>query len=79
HPGIDGFVLSHNLLKNQFLFVSHKKLKKELEWRPVQSVGIAIGLLLCFLLGMESIFFHKWSHLTLIKQIERTFAAKSDG
>ena len=58
---IDGFVLSHYLLKNQFLFVSHKKLKKELEWRPVQSVGIAVAILLCLLLGMESIFLHKWS------------------
>ena len=71
HPGIDGFVLSPYLLKNQFLFVSHKKLKKELEWRPVQSVGIAIGLLLCFLLGMESIFLHKWSHLNQVSAIQR--------
>ncbi len=61
---IDGFVLFHFLLKNQFQFVSHKKLKKELEWRPVQSAGMAVALLLCFLLGLESIFLHKWSHQT---------------
>jgi len=71
HPGIDGFVFSHYLLKNQFLFVSHRKLKKELEWRPVQSVGIAIGLLLCFLLGMESIFLHKWSRQNQLSAIHR--------
>lgn len=71
HPSIDGFVLSPYLLKNQFLFVSHKKLKKELEWRPVQSVGIAIGLLFCFLLGMESIFLHKWSHQNQVSAIHR--------
>ena len=68
---IDGFVLSHYLLKNQFLFVSHKKLKKELEWRPVQSVGIAIALLICFLLGMESIFLHKWSRQNRVSAIQR--------
>ena len=59
---IDGFVLSRNLLKNQFLFVSHKKLKKELEWRPVQTAGMAIAIALSLLLGLESIFLHKWSH-----------------
>ena len=68
---IDGYVLSHYLLKNQFLFVSHKKLKKELEWRPVQSVGIAIALLLCLLLGMESIFLHKWSRQNQVSAIQR--------
>lgn len=68
---IDGYVLSHYLLKNQFLFVSHKKLKKELEWRPVQSVGIAIAILLCLLLGMESIFLHKWSRQNQVSAIHR--------
>lgn len=59
---LDGFVLFHFLLKNQFQFVSHKKLKKEIEWRPVQSVGMAVALSLFFLLGLESIFLHKLSH-----------------
>jgi hypothetical protein len=68
---IDGYVLSHYLLKNQFLFVSHKKLKKELEWRPVQSVGIAIAILLCLLLGMESFFLHKWSRQNQVSAIHR--------
>lgn len=68
---IDDLVLSYYLLKNQFLFVSHKKLKKELEWRPVQSAGMAIALLLCFLLGMESIFLHKWSRQNQVSAIHR--------
>ena len=59
---IDGFVLSQNLLKNQFLFVSHKKLKKELEWRPVQTAGMAIAIALSLLLGLESILLYRWSH-----------------
>ena len=66
---LDGFVLFHFLLKNQFQLVSHKKLKKELEWRPVQSVGMAVALLLCFLLGLESIFLHKWSHQNQVPAI----------
>jgi len=66
---IDGLVPFHFLLKNQFLFVSHKRLKKELEWRPVQSVGMAIALFLCFLLGLESIFLHKWPHLSQVSVI----------
>ena len=59
---IDSFVLFNFLLKYQFLFVSHKKLKKELEWKPIQSVGTAVAILLCILLGLESIFLHKWSY-----------------
>ena len=59
---IDSFVLFNFLLRNQFLFVSHKKLKIELEWRPIQSVGIAVAIILCILLGLESIFLHKWSY-----------------
>jgi hypothetical protein len=66
---IDGFVLFHFLLKNQFQFVAHKKLKKELEWRPVQAVGMAIAILLCLLLGLESIFLHKWSHQNQVAAI----------
>jgi hypothetical protein len=65
----DDPVIFHCLLKNKFLFVSHKKLKKELEWRPVQSVGIAIALLLCLLLGMESLFLHKWSRQNQVSAI----------
>lgn len=50
------------LLKKNFLVVSHKKLKKELAWKPVQSAGMIIGLLLFLLLGLESIFLYKFSY-----------------
>ncbi len=76
HPGnasadpIDGFVLFHFLLKNQFLFVSHKKLKKELEWRPVQTAGMAIAIVLFLLLGLESIFLYKWPHQNQVHVIK---------
>jgi hypothetical protein len=62
NDSIDGLVLFHLLLKNQFLFVSHKKLKKALEWRPIQSAGMAIAVSLCLLLGLESIYLHNWTH-----------------
>jgi hypothetical protein len=59
---VASFILLESILNFQFLFVSHKKLKIELEWRPVQSAGMAIALFLCLLLGSESVLLHKWSH-----------------
>jgi hypothetical protein len=47
---------------NDFLTLSHRVLKKELEWKPVQFAGIAIGLLLFCLLGFETLFLNSWSH-----------------
>jgi hypothetical protein len=67
----DVAALSHYLLKNQFLFISHKDLKKELEWRPVQTVGTAMALLLCFLLGAESIYLHNLSRQNQISAVHR--------
>ena len=34
----------------KFLSLSHKQQNKELEWKPVQTAGIAIGLILILLL-----------------------------
>ena len=45
-----------------YLFLSHRKLQKELEWKSVQTVGMVIGLLLILLMGLESIFLHKYSY-----------------
>jgi hypothetical protein len=45
-----------------YLFLSHRKLQKELEWKSVQTVGMFIGLLLILLMGLESIFLHKFSY-----------------
>ena len=45
----------------EFLAVSHRKLKKAWEWRPVQSAGLAIGLTLFILLGIECLFLYQRS------------------
>lgn len=46
--------------KNQLSF-SHKVLRKEMEWKPIQKTGIAIGLLLVILLCTEAFFIRGWS------------------
>ena len=40
--------------QSEYLFLSHRKLQKELEWKSVQAVGMVIGLFLILLLGLES-------------------------
>lgn len=61
--GAIGFLSPNDILPGKnFLSLCHRLLKKELEWKPVQSAGIAIGLILFFLLGLETIVLHKWSH-----------------
>jgi hypothetical protein len=44
------------------LNLTHSSLKKMLEWKPVQTVGLVVGLILIFLLAMESLFLWKWPH-----------------
>ena len=46
------------------LNLTHSSLKKTLEWKPVQTVGLVVGLLLIFLLAMESLFLWEWPHVT---------------
>ena len=46
------------------LNLTHSSLKKMLEWKPVQTIGLVVGLILIFLLAMESLFLWKWSHVT---------------
>jgi len=61
--GAIGFLSPSDLLPGKsFLSLCHRVLKKELEWKPVQFAGIAVGLILFFLLGIETIVLHKWSH-----------------
>lgn len=50
------------LASNKFVHVSHKIKKKALEWKPLQLAGIALGLLLVLLLGMEARYLWKWSY-----------------
>ncbi len=44
------------------LNLTHSSLKKMLEWKPVQTVGLVVGLILIFFLSMESLFLWKWPH-----------------
>lgn len=48
-------------LSSKFLSILHQMLRKELEWKPVQATGIAVGLILLLLFGAESFFLWKWS------------------
>ncbi len=44
-----------------FLSLTHTQLKKDLEWKPIQLVGIFIGLIMLTILGVESLFLHRLS------------------
>jgi hypothetical protein len=67
---VDSLDLLDSISNYQFLCVSHKRLKKELEWRPVQTAGMAIALFLCILLGTEAALLHKWSHRNEIPAVD---------
>jgi hypothetical protein len=61
--GAIGFLSPSDILPGKkILSLCHRALKKELEWKPVQFAGIAVGLILFLLLGLETIVLHKWSH-----------------
>ncbi len=45
----------------KFLGISHKQMEKEQQWRPVQKMGIAVGLILLLLLVGEGVVLWKWS------------------
>jgi hypothetical protein len=60
--GAIGFLSPSDILPGKnFLSLCHRVLKKELEWKPVQVAGVAVGLILLFLLGLETTVLHKWS------------------
>ena len=70
-----GFLSPSDILPGKnFLSLCHRVLKKELEWKPVQFAGIAVGLILFFLLGLETIVLHKWSYQI---QLPRTIGGNS--
>ena len=65
--GAIGFLSPSDIVPGKnFLSLCHRVLKKELEWKPVQFAGIAVGLILFLLLGLETIVLHKWSHQILL-------------
>ncbi len=53
---MDFFSADDLSLSREFLSISHKQLKAELQWKPVQTMGIVVGLFLICLLGAETLF-----------------------
>ncbi len=58
------------LLSLNFLSLSHKMLKKELDWLPVQTAGIVVGIVLLLLLGAETVFLLK-RYVSISTQISK--------
>jgi hypothetical protein len=50
----------------KLLSILHQLQRKELEWKPVQTVGIAVGLILFLFFSAESFFLWKWSQQSLV-------------
>ncbi|MCG2755682.1 MAG: hypothetical protein L6247_09005 [Desulfobacteraceae bacterium] len=45
---------------SKYPYLSHRSLKQELDWKPVQVVGMVIGIILILLLSVESFILWKW-------------------
>jgi hypothetical protein len=60
------------------LSVLHQLQRKELEWKPVQTVGIAVGLLLLLLFGAENFFLWKLSQPSLFPTARAGIMAETD-
>ncbi len=66
HPGLlSGFYLPDLAESGKFFTIAHRRQEKEQQWRPVQKVGIAVGLILLLLLAGESVLLWKWSQPVL--------------
>jgi hypothetical protein len=61
-PGLLSGLYLPDLSKAQnFISIANKQTEKEQQWKPVQKMGIAVGLLLLLLLAGESALLWKWS------------------
>jgi hypothetical protein len=79
HVGAVGrFTLSDLSPSQKFLSILHQLQRKELEWKPVQSVGIAVGLLLLLIFGAESFFLMQWSQPSLVPMAKAGIMAEKD-
>ena len=62
HPGLlSGFCLPDLSRSQKYLSISHRQIEREQQWKPVQKVGIAFGLILILLLSGEGMLLWKWS------------------
>jgi hypothetical protein len=53
-----------DLQRRELISITHRPLKKELYWRPVQWAGVAVGSVLVVLLAVEAFYLHTWSNAT---------------
>lgn len=61
-PGLlSGLCLPDLSRSQKFLSIANRRTEKEQQWKPVQKMGIAVGLILLFLLAGESVLLWKWS------------------
>ena len=72
------FRLSDVSPSQKFLSILHQLQRKELEWKPVQTVGIAVGLILLFIFSAESFFLCKWSQSSLVPMAKAGITAGKD-
>ena len=63
---------------SKFLSILHQLQRKELEWRPVQHTGIAVGFILLLLFGVESLFLWQWSKPNLVPMAKAGMMAGAD-
>ena len=52
-------ITSDLLSQKDFLSLTHRKLKNELDWKPIQRAGIFMGLLLLLFFSLESVFLYR--------------------
>jgi hypothetical protein len=61
-PGLlSGLYLPDLSQSQKFLSISHRLIEKEQQWKPVQKVGVAVGLVLLLLLVGEGVLLWQWS------------------
>ncbi len=62
HPGLlRGLYLPNLGESGKWRTIGHRREEKEQQWRPVQKVGIAVGLILLLLLAGESVLLWNWA------------------
>jgi hypothetical protein len=72
------FSLSDLSPSRNFLSVLHQLQRKEMEWVPVQTVGIAVGLILLLIFSAESFFLWKFSQPSLLPTARAGNMAETD-
>jgi len=67
---VQGLTLGDLHPSNNFIAFSHKRMKKEQEWKSVQTTGIVAGLILLLLLLGEWFTLRNWSDMTPFVRVQ---------